>query len=200
MSHPYEYLKEKHPGRRRAHEMEHVPNKVKKTDTYATGGSVKAPAPTASHADLKAAGGKASARLDKFARGGKTHGKKGGHKTHININVAPRGGDASGLPMPPPGMGAAPPPAPMGPPPGGPMAAPNLGGPPGAPPGGPPAPPMPGMKRGGLATKANIASWSARASSNTKYAKGGKVPMKAGALSGEGRLDKVKAYGKKAKG
>lgn len=56
-----------------------------------------------------------------------------------------------------------------------PMPKPPMAPPPGmAPPGGPMPPGMPPMKRGG------------------------KVPMKAGAETGQGRLDKVKAYGKKA--
>jgi hypothetical protein len=61
------------------------------------------------------------------------------------------------------------------------------------------------MKRGGVApsglsSKANISKWAARTTSNTRYEKGGKVPMKAGAENGMGRLDKVKAYGGKARG
>lgn len=199
-NHPFEHLKEKHPGRKRAIAFGHG-NKTTggaRTTAFATGGSVKAPAPTASHADLKAAGGKAAGRLDKLARGGKARGKKGGHHTHVNIMVPPNGGDPNAGALPPSPLGAAPPAPSMAPPPGGPM----LGGAPGAP---PPlgAPPMPGMKRGGgtsgLSKKANIDKWSARASSNTKYAKGGKVPVDAGAGSGEGRLDKIKAYGKRAR-
>jgi hypothetical protein len=62
------------------------------------------------------------------------------------------------------------------------------------------------MKRGGaaqpsgLSSKANIGKWAARTTSNTRYEKGGKVPMKAGAENGMGRLDKKSAYGGKARG
>lgn len=56
-----------------------------------------------------------------------------------------------------------------------PPAAAGIGAPPGPPPGGPPMPPMMGRKRGG------------------------RVSMDAGAGGAEGRLDKIKAYGKKAK-
>lgn len=108
-----------------------------------------------------------------FARGGRSKGK-GKHKgTHINIAVvAPHGKGSDPAASMPPEM---PPQAPMAPPPG--MGPPGAGAPPGMPPG----PGMPPMKRGGAA-----------------YAKGGKVPMKAGAGTGEGRLEKIKAYGKKA--
>lgn len=70
--------------------------------------------------------------------------------------------------------GAAPPPGGMPmPPPRSPLGG-SLGMPPGPPPGMPPKPP--GMMK-----------------------RGGKVPMKGGGDSGEGRLDKVKAYGKNAR-
>ena len=178
MAHPYAHKQEVHSGRKMAH------HRMKE---YAKGGKVH-------HGDEKEdrslfkkmmkehekgeynVGGKVSTpRADKFARGG--HAKHGKHPkgTHINIvNVAPHKPDmAAGMPppdagMPPPGM---PPQAPMAPPPG--MA-------PGMPaPGGPPTG-MPPMKRGGAA-----------------YAKGGKVPMKAGAGTGEGRKEKIAAYGLK---
>ena len=115
-----------------------------------------------------------------FARGGRSKGKgKGKGNTNIKINIiSAKDKDKEGpegmLPpmMPKPPM--APPPGMEGGPP------PGAGGPPMMPPPGMP-PGMPPMKRGGAA-----------------YAKGGKVPMKAGAESGQGRLEKIKAYGKKA--
>lgn len=151
-------------------------------------------------AEMRAEGHKGKARLDKHARGGKV--KHGGakHHTKINIVVAPKaGGD-----MPPPGAGPmAPPPGPpmppkgpMMPPPGGPMAG-------GMPPGGPPG--MPGMKRGGgvkpksgISSPANLKAWEGYAKSNSRYERGGKVPVKAGD-NGVGRLQKKRAYGSNAK-
>jgi hypothetical protein len=215
MTHPFESHKEVHHGRKRAKEM---------SKTFQTGGAVKLATGGAvsklksggpAKAEHKATGGATKPRLDKFARGGGT--KKGGkaHHTHINIMVAPKGGGDAGAPPPglgaggppPPGMGAPPmvPKGPMPPPPGGPMG----GGPPGMPPpgaGGPPGMKPPGMmKRGGkvysgISSKANIEHWAKRTGENTKYAKGGMVPMKAGACNGEGRLEKIKAYGGKARG
>ena len=125
------------------------------------------------HTDLKVHGKKHGGRLDKFARGGRTKSKG----THINIvNVAPHGRH--------PAMGAAPA-VPPGPPPAGgglPMPPPGMGaGPPGMPPGMPMKPPGV-MKRGGKV-----------------YARGGKVHMTAGAIAGEGRKQKIKAYGKNAR-
>jgi hypothetical protein len=161
--------------------------------------------------DMKAEGHKGKARLDKHARGGKV--KHGGakHHTKINIMVAPKaGGDAPGAaPMAPPMAPPMPPKGPMMPPPGGPMA----GGPPGAGPGGPPPPGMPGMKRGGgvkpksgISSPENLKTWEGYAKSNTRYERGGGVPvkrmtgpMKGGAGGAEGRLDKQKAYGNRSK-
>lgn len=90
---------------------------------------------------------------------------KPGHNTKINIVVAPRGPHpADGAA--PPAPGAVPMPMPAGGPPPPPMGGPPLGaGPPGL------GPKPPGM-----------------------MARGGKVKMKGGAESGEGRLDKAKAY------
>lgn len=125
------------------------------------------------HTDLAVLGEKS-----KFARGGRTKrgkGKKGGN-TKINIAIL-GGGKDQGAPapdMPPLGGAMAPPPPP---PPG--AGAPPMGGLPGGlpPPGGAPGmpPKMPPMARGG------------------------KVAMKGGAETGPGRLDKIKAYGAKAK-
>jgi hypothetical protein len=158
MAHPYQQYREKHPGQKRAKE---------RVRGFASGGSVSKDASigkkalalhSAEHKELKAEGKKDGGRLDKYARGGKTKGKKGGH-TKINIMVAPKLGNEAPPPVPPAAMGAAPPPMPpkmpLGPPAGGPMGGP-MGGPP--------------MKRGG------------------------KVGMKAGADSGEGRLQKARAY------
>jgi hypothetical protein len=43
----------------------------------------------------------------------------------------------------------------------------------------------------GEATAGNIKKWSKRASANKSYARGGAASMTAGALSGEGRLEKI---------
>jgi hypothetical protein len=213
MAHPYSQHKEVHAGKKRAHEM---------SKSYKRGGSVKAndhDADDKPHAKHKAEGGEIKAegkasggRLDKFARGGaaKKHGK--GH-THINIVVAPKGGDG---PAPPPGLGAGgppmggappmPPKPPMGPPPGGPMGA--------GPPGGPMPPPgmkPPGMMKdggkvySGISSKKNIEHWAGRATSNTKYNTGGAIAplnpphLKGGAGGAAGRLSK-RAYGLKRGG
>lgn len=210
MAHPYNHLKEKKPGSKRAHEM----SKHYKTGgavKLATGGAVKLKTGGAAEGDMKADGGAVSGRLDKRARGGgtKKHGK--GHHTHINIMVAPKGGDAAppdlGAGGPPPPVGAPPmvPKGPMPPPMGGPMGA---GPPPGMPPPGGPKPPGM-MKRGGktysgLSSKENIKHWGSRTSSNTKYAEGGSIApfkpphMKGGAGGAQGRIDKEKSYGFKA--
>jgi hypothetical protein len=143
--------------------------------------------------ESKAPGKASGGRIDKFASGGRTK-KKG--NTNINIIVAPQTdkgeGDAAPGPMvlPPPDGGM----PPMGPPPGAggpPAAPPNITNvmPPGA--GGPgPSPGSPASLPPGLRKQGGRV--------NT-YAKGGKVPMKAGAETGVGRKDKVKAYGKNAR-
>lgn len=115
--------------------------------------------------ELKVEGKKRGGRLDKYARGGKV-----GKKPHTQVNiavVAPHGRSSPG------DHGAAPaggPPSPGGPP----MPPPGMGAPP---PGGPPMPPPgamppPGGKPPGMMNR------------------GGRI--KAGAESGEGRLEKSK--------
>ena len=135
--------------------------------------------------DLKPSGHASGGRVDKFARGGAAKGGKKG--THINIMVAPHGGHAvggapGGMPPHPPGP-PMPPPGPPGMPPPGAMPPPGMGAGPPPPPGmGGPPPGMPMRNSGGRV-----------------YKRGGKVSMKAGSISGEGRLEKVKAYGKNSR-
>lgn len=179
MAHPYSQHREVHAGRSRAHH-------VLKHGHFKRGGEVhkdeaadrKLFGKLIKEHDAKVPGRASGGRLDKYARGGKTK-----HGTQVNIAiVSPHGKDKdhegnTPTGIPPMGM---PPPAPMPPRP--PMAGPPPGGPPGGPMGGPPMPPRPPgvMKRGGKV-----------------FARGGKVHMTAGSFSGEGRLEKKKAYGLK---
>lgn len=122
--------------------------------------------------NIKAEGKSPRRNLGKFARGGRT--KKG---TTVNVMVSPA---PAAAPAAAPAMPMPHPPMPMaGPPPGGPGLPPGAGMPP---PGGPPGGLPPGMmhKAGGRAFKA-----------------GGRT-FDAGAVSGPGRLEKIKVYGKKA--
>ena len=121
-------------------------------------------------------GKKRGGRLDrKYARGGRTKSH-----THVNVVVAPQGGKE---PVPVPvggGMGAPMPPRP-------PVAPPVAGGMPGGAPGGPP---MPMRAKGGrVHPKPSYPK--------PKYTKANKgYPLDSGSLTGEGRLEKIEAYGK----
>ncbi len=138
-----------------------------------------------------AVGLKPKKNLGKFARGGRAKHK--GKSTNVNIMIGHPGGPPPGPAIPP---GAALPGLPGGAPP---MMRPPMpppGGPPGMPPGGPGGPPglPPGLagmmphKLGGRAFKKGGA---------VKRASGGRT-FTAGACSGEGREEKIEAYGKKA--
>ena len=110
-----------------------------------------------------------------YASGGAVKGKKG---TTVNVIIAPQGG-AGGTPpgaMPPPSGPMQPPPG-MIPPPGAMPPKPPMAGAPGLPPGAG-APPMMARKDGGRTPD---------------------YPIKDGAGSGEGRLEKERAYGANAR-
>ena len=149
---------------------------------------------------LNLAGSKPKANLGKFARGGKV-GKKG---TTVNVVISP---PATPTPPGPPLMPAHPP-----------MMAPPPGPPPGMPPGGPPPgagpgmPPPPMRKAGGRvsdekqdkkAVAAGVHKHEThmhKGEKETAFARGGGVgKYTAGALSGEGRLQKIKNYGARSK-
>ena len=156
-------------------------------------------------------GGRANGGIISRARGGRAHGK-GKHGTHVNVIVAPQGGGAGAAPPPMPMRPV--PPVIAGPPPGAPpMPPPGAGGPPGAPPmgarppmmppGGPPM--MPPRAKGGRVHKDEAEDRdlihkvlkSEGLERNAKNrAMGGRLPsqkhhMEAGAITGEGRLEKM---------
>lgn len=168
MAHPYAKHKQSH----NAHDRHRVKQILK---GYKSGGAVHGDEAQdrklfkkmiAEHEaeESKVPGKKHGGRLDKYARGGRTKGKK--PHTQVNIAVVSPQGHSS------PGAGAAPPaggpPTPGGPPPGMPPHPPMGGGMPMPPPG---AMPPPGMKPPGMMKR------------------GGRI--KAGAESGEGRLQKA---------
>jgi len=198
MAHPYH----KHGEHAKSHSRVHH---ILKGGGHKRGGAAHADAAAdrklfrsmiADQADQGVPGAKRGGR---FARGGRTKANKGGQHTNIAV-VVPHGRPAAGSQAG--GPPSLPPPPPQG---GGPPALPppGLGGPggPPLPPGGPPGLKPPGMmKRGGKvkrqdggsvgdASAGNLKKWADRASANS-YARGGRLPD-AGALSGEGRLEKA---------
>lgn len=169
--------------------------------TYKRGGAVKLRA--SGGAVNRADGGDVSAieeankdQASNRARGGRTKHGKG---THVNVIVAPQGGNT---PMMPPHPAMVPPVIPPRPPMG--MPPPGAGGPPGMPPGGPMMPPPPGMPPPGMtaprASGGRVGTLADQGlSASDKPTKVTKMSGKydAGAASGEGRLEKIANYGKK---
>jgi hypothetical protein len=177
--------------------------------TYAKGGSVKKRDTGGDVSPIEEANKdqaltcKATGGVVARARGGRTKGKKGA--THVNVIVAPQGGQPP-MAGPSPQLaglaGMKPPMAPpMAPPPGAgappPMMPPGAG----APPGGPPMPPgmMPRAKGGKVVMgehpdakqdKALIEK-TLREEGLCRKARGGGLHMEAGAITGLGSLEKM---------
>lgn len=164
--------------------------------TYARGGKVKGEE-LCEGGPAKALGGGVIARA---------HGGRAKHKgsTHVNVIVAPQGGAPGGMPPggPSPQLAAL---AGAHPPMGGPpmMPPPGAGGPP---PGGPPMMPPPGAggpppmrARGGkvmgdhpdASQDKDLIDKTLREEGLIRKAKGGGITMKAGAVTGIGRLEKM---------
>lgn len=161
--------------------MEH-PKKLGSKPVVKRGGKVES-------SEVATKSEKPKARLDRYARGGKVKDKG---RTTVNVIVAPGGDKGAAPPMPMPPPGAVPPP-PM------PSPRPPMGAVPSLPPGMMPPPggaPMPMRKRGGKVEHPDAAEDKKliRAMvkpADLKRAKGGRVAMTAGALSGKGRLEKT---------
>lgn len=175
--------------------------------TYARGGKVKhrdqgGDVSTIEEANRdQAAASKSAGGVIARARGGRAkHGA-----THVNVVVAPQGAGATPPGMPQggpspqlaallagahPPMGGPPPAAP-------PMPPPGAGGPPGMPPGAPP--PMMPRKKGGrvmgghpdASQDKELIQKTLREEGLVRKAKGGGIHMTAGAVTGEGRLEKM---------
>jgi hypothetical protein len=139
--------------------------------------------------------GKSTGGVIARARGGRAKHGKGA--THVNVIVAPQGSASPAGAGPSPQLaalaGAHPPMG--GPPPGGPpMPPPGIGGPP---PGGPP--PMIPRKRGGkvmgghpdAAQDKELIEKTLKEEGLVRKARGGGIHMTAGAITGEGRLEKM---------
>ena len=122
MAHPYNEKREDKVAKQRVSSITHGAAQGGSPKCYAAGGAVSAPAgPNSEGPAMRASGGKVKARADRpsRAKGGRVKGigKGKGHKTNVNVIVAPSGGPQAGLgpkppmpmPLPPPGPPAVPP-------------------------------------------------------------------------------------------